>query len=244
MRCCFTLLIAAVAAVCLAQQPPQPADGQPTPVRPDVLIYVHGDTTGANVVEISMVDENYPSDLLQKQINDLCDRLKVPARGLRVVRSIMQGNNQKVLAASFGTVGLEDSEGNANLTPLIQAFAGAPAPYTIKGMEVFYDDFNPPIKGPKSFRSQSVTVDGRMDMNPPQVEYAIRLLTQNPGEILVSSKPPKVEPTSNRPQAGNSNSVLVWCLILIGGMAAGSLVYFLLIRRLSGSSSTSVLRKH
>jgi len=243
MRGCFILGFALLTGFGLAQQPLSAAPTTSDVVRPDVLIYVHGDTTGANVVEVTMVDEHYPADLLQKQITDLGNRLKEQPRGLRIAQFVLNTNNQKVLQASFGTIGLEDSDGNANLTPLIQAFAGAPAPYTIKGMEVFYDDFNPPIKGPKSFKSDAVTVEGRMDMNPPQVEYSIRLLTQNPSDILVSTKPPKVESKVNRAPVENSNSVLVWCLILVAGMAAGALVYFLLIRRLSGSSSTSVLRK-
>jgi hypothetical protein len=242
MRCSLSILTIFLAGFCLAQSPGTEAD--PNAVRPDVIVYVHGDPTGADLVRISMVDPKYPAETLQKQVNDLCAKLGEAPRALTIATYEMESvSGLKFLQANFGTVGLTDSDGNANLAPLIQAFAGAPEPFTIHGMEVFYSDFDPPVKGPKDFTSSAVVVRGRMDNDPPQVEYSIKLLSQNPGEIMVSTKPPRAEPKVNQAPPAKSTPVLVWCLILIGGLAAGALVYFLLAKRLSGSSSPSVLRK-
>jgi hypothetical protein len=240
MRCCLALLMLLSLGIAFSQVQAPAKNGFPA-VRPDVIIYVKGHWTGANVVQISMVEANYPPEMLRKQVEDLCRRLDHPATGLAVTPYVLDNNpNLKFLQATFGTSGLNDEEGNANLTPLIQAFAGVPAPHTIKGMEIFYSEFDPPIKGPKSFTSPTLRIHGRQDRNPPQVEYAVELLSQNPSELLVETKPsagearPLVTPTQN------SSPVLLWCLILMAGVAAGALVYFLLVKRLSGRSPSSV----
>jgi hypothetical protein len=239
------LLILALGIACLAhgQVPQQQVSG--AAIRPDVVIYVTAGPLGGDIVRVTMVDAGYPSDLLNKQVADLGTRLGVPAKGLQVYTYQMTSANPKLryLEAYFSTANLTTEDGYANLTPLIQAFAGAPAPNTIKGMEIFYDDFDPPLKGPKHFSSSAVNIVGRIDMNPPQVEYSVQLLSQNPSEINVETTPANVEPKVNQAPVQTGNPVLVWCLILLAGLAAGALVYFLLIKRLSGGSSTSVIRK-
>lgn len=244
MRGCLSIFLAFFACSAFGQSPAPTADSEFLAVHPDVLIYVHGHPSGVDAVQISMLDAKYPPETLRKQIDDLCTRLNAKPNGLQVYAYTMENNPKlKFLQAIFAVPGLTDEEGNANLTPLIQAFAGVEAPYTIHGMEVFFDEFDPPIKGPKNFTSNKVIVSGRRDSNPPQVEYAIQLLTQNPSEIKVETKPPVVEPKPKQAPEKNSSPILVWCLILLAGLAASALVYFLLIKRLSGSSATSVLRK-
>jgi len=245
MRAPLSLLLLLPGCLAFGQGDPSGAPSGFNAVRPDVVIYVRGHPTGADIVQISMVDPKYPPAQLQKQVEDLCKRLNYPAQGLQIYTYTMgNGPNLKFLQASFATTGLTDQDNNANLTPLLQAFAGVQAPFTIKGMEVFYDEFDPPIKGPKNFKSSAVVVTGRRDSNPSQVEYSVQLLSQNPDDLLVSTKPPPVESKVNQVPVQNSTSALLWCLILVAGMAAGALVYFLLTRRLSGRSTTSVLRKH
>jgi hypothetical protein len=237
------LLFAALSAWSQGVIPPQSDDGFRA-VRPDVLVYVEGHAAAGEIVQISMVNPDYPAETLKNQVEDLCKRLNSPARGLQVYTYTMGSNSKlKFLQASFATTGMTDGEGNANLTPLLQALAGVPGPFTIKGVEVFYNGFDPPIKGPKNFTSPAVVITGRRDSSPPQVEYSIQLQSQNASEIQVETKPPTAEPTINQPPVEKSNRVMLWCLILLAGLAGGSLVYFLLIKRLSGSSSTSVLRK-
>ena len=219
-------------------------DGQFHAVHPDVVVYVKGFPNGVNTVQITMVDAQYPSATLSKQVADLCQKLNSPAQDLQIYAYAMgQGDNLKFLQASFATAGLADGQGNANLTPLVQAFAGVPAPFTIKGMEVFYQGFDPPIKSPKNFTSSSVVVSGREGSDADGVEYSIQLLSQNPSELLVMSKAPAVEPRTNPASKQNSNPIVLWCLILIAGVAAGALVYFFLVKRLSTGSPTSLLRK-
>jgi len=212
-------------------------------VHPDVVIFIQSHAA-ADVLKISMVDPNYPEELLKKQIETLCTSLNAPAQNLQVYRYQMGANDHlQFLEASFATANLTDSDRWANLTPLIRAFAGVPAPHTIKGMEVFFDEYDPPIVGPKNFSSAAVTISGRVDSSPPEVEYAIQLLKQNPSEISVEKQAKPVESTVKQETPQKSGSVLVWCLILVAGVAAGALVYFLLTRRAVGDPSTPVSRK-
>ena len=239
MRGCLSILMLLPACAALCQTPQAPAI-QANTVRPDAVIYVKHHPLGADLVQITMVNPSYPEDTLKKQSEDLCRRLNFPAQGLSVYSYTMGDKaNLKFVQASFATAGLSDADGNANLTPILQSFAGVPAPYTVKGIEIFYSDFDPPIKGPKSFKSNAVVVSGREDANPPQVEYSVQLLSQNPSDLLVETKPPTVEPTVKQAPVEKSTPVVLWCLILLAGMAAGALVYFLLIKRLSGGSATS-----
>src|SRR5690349_17446165 len=123
MRLLLSALTLCAVSTALAQTlAPAPSDSSFPAVRPDVVIYVKGHWTGNNLVEITMVDANYPPETLKKQVADLCERLGHPASGLAVTPYTMgESAKLKFLQATFGTAGLTDDEGNANLTPLIQA---------------------------------------------------------------------------------------------------------------------------
>lgn len=223
--------------LCALSSPQSPTDAPLPPIHPQLVAYVRQHSSGANLIELSMVEPDYPPDLLQRQINDLCTRLEYPARGLQVYQEELVANNPNLrfLKATFATGNLTQADGTINLTPLAQAFAGAPAPHTIKGMTVIFDDFMPTKKTLKNYRSPSVSVEGRLDVDPPTVEYQIQLLSQNPSEISVHMEPPPVERTVSQPSQRTTPLGLIWGLIIVAGLAAGALVYFVLIRRPFGT---------
>jgi hypothetical protein len=232
-------------ALCLSglafcQDKIHPIDRTIQAVHPDVVVTVE-ERDSADIVKITMEDPTYPAETLQRQIDDLCKRLNSEPRNLQIYRyKIDSGAASEFLEASFATDNLIDSERWANLGPLVQAFAGVPAPHTIKGMEVFYSNVNPELKGPKTFQSAALEISGRRDSNPPDVEYAIQLLSQNPSEMIVEKGSKPVETPVKQAPPPNDHSILVWCLIILAGVAAGALVYFLLIKR---PAVTSVSRK-
>jgi hypothetical protein len=243
MRRLLVLFVLAITAFGLCQSPSVPAG---TAVRPQVVVYIREHATGANMVEISMVEPGYPPELLQKQITDLCRRLNAEPLGLNIYQEELVANqpNLRFLKATFAVVGLTDMDGGVNLTPLLQAFAGAPSPNTVKGMMVVLDEFVPiPKKTLRNFKSHAVEIQGRVDQNPPAVQYDIQFLTQNPGEINVLTEAGQVEKTPVSPPARKSPSTILWTLIVLAGLSMGALVYFLISRWHSGSSSASIARR-
>lgn len=222
-----------------------PAPKSAPAIHPDVVVFLRHHSSGADVVEISMVDADYPADLLTKQVNDLCARLNYPPTGLQVYSDQMIAGNPKLqfLHATFATAGLTHEDGTINLTPLIQAFAGAPPPHTIKGMNVIVDDFIPTAKTIKAFPGPGAAIYGRVDSNPPDVEYQIQLLTQNPGDINIQLTGPTVERKPSKVPERGPSAILVWSLTILAGLGTGALVYFLVVARLSGGSSAAAARK-
>jgi hypothetical protein len=239
----LTLFVLAVTAFGFGQEPEVPKS---TAVRPQVVVYIREHQTGANMVELSMVEPGYPPDLLQKQIMDLCKRLDSQPMGLNIYQEELVVNqpNLRFLKATFAVVGLTDMQGGVNLTPLLQAFAGAPAPNTVKGMMVVLDDFVPvPKKTLRNFKSPAVVIQGRVDENPPAVQYDIQLLTQNPSEINVQAEPEKAENSPVPAPSRKAPSTILWLLIVLAGLSVGGLVYFFISRWHSGSSSASIARR-
>ena len=244
MRLSSALLALMLASVAFGQAKPEPIGQQPA-VHPDVVIYIRQHSSGANLMEVSMVNPGYPADILRSQIESLCASLDFPARGLIVYNEELVAGNPKLkfLKAAFATSGLTEADGTVNLTPLARAFAGAKAPYTVRGMTVILDEFQPNEKTIKEFHSKAVDLHGRVEENPPAVEYQIALLSQNPGEIDIQNGPPPVEHKVSPQVAPRSNSGLIWALITLAGLSAGSLVYFLVSRRLSGGHVSAATRK-
>lgn len=242
----FLMACLAVASItsAIAQTSTAPAQTA-LAIHPDVVVFLRHHTTGADVVEISMVDADYPAALLTKQVDDLCSRLKVDPIGLQVYTDQLVAGNPKLqfLHATFATAGITGNDGSINLTPLIQAFAGVPAPHTVKGMNVIVDDFTPTAKTIKDYPGPGAIVQGRVDSNPPDVEYQIQLLSQNPSDINIRVGAPPVEQKSRRPADQGGNAILVWSLAILAGLGAAALVYFLVVNRLSGGSSTASVRK-
>ena len=237
------LFVLAVCAFSFGQVPEAPKSSS---VRPQVVVYIREHQTGANMVEMSMVEPGYPPDLLQKQIMDLCKRLNSQPMGLTIYQEELVANqpNLRFLKATFAVVGLTDMQGGVNLTPLLQAFAGAPAPNTVKGMMVVLDDFVPvPKKTLRNFKSPAVDIQGRVDQNPPAVQYDIQLLSQNPSEINVQAESEKVEKTPVSAPPQKTPSPILWMLIVLAGLCVGALVYFFISRWHSGSSSASIARR-
>jgi hypothetical protein len=100
--------------------------------------------------------------------------------------------------------------------------------------------------GPKTlqhYNSDAVTVQGRIDVNPPSVEYNVGLLSQSPGEIKVENEPAPVEKRTRQVEQPGTIPALTWTLIILTGLAAGALVYFFVIKRLSGGPSTPAARR-
>jgi hypothetical protein len=228
MRNALPLMLLFAAGIAHGQDVPQPdAGGQ------QIVVLVREHAMGPEILQISAVKPDYPSDLLEKQINSLAQNLGSQIRGLTIYyEELVPGDaNMRFLKSSFSVDGLIE-DGDLKLTPLLKAFAGAPEPYTVHGLRIIVEGVPPKPDRVKYFDPKTLSVEAKFDKDPPTTEYEVQLKTQNPGEITVSNKAPAAESTNRGETAPSGpNPVLVWTLVVVAGLAAGALVYSVVIRR-------------
>lgn len=211
----------------------------PVSAKPQATVVVKEEPTGTELVDITMLDPNFPKPVLQKVIEGIGLQLGVAPKGVYVFDDAFgKEANQKFVKARFGVSGLIDrSTGALNLQVLAKAFSGELAPNTIKTFSVVFDGEFPTARTLRSYSSDAVVVDGKFSSNPPSIEYLIALRTQETEKIEIPLRhvPPPVVPE----QSSSSNAVpmnVLIAIIVIGSISAGLLVYFLLLGR-SGKSS-------
>jgi hypothetical protein len=203
-------------------------------VKLQVMLTVKKHQTGADLVDVTVLDTNYPPDLLQKQITAMCAALDAPARGLQVFRISYGSDKLEFVRASFGTIGLNEGNGRFNLQPIARAFAGGPAPFQISGIDVIFSDERPTEQTVRSLDSTGVRLEARYNEPPAAgTEFRIALRTQDPSAIeiadhyVASEKPAPAAPKSS---SGALSEVLLWVMFLIAALAIGALVYWALLR--------------
>jgi hypothetical protein len=138
--------------------------------------------------------------------------------------------------ATFATNGIIDREhGMLHVTPIIQAFAGAPEPYTVHGMTIIFNGEQPGANTLRSFSDANVRLQAKSLQNPPSIEYRVQLLSQEPKELSVPDAEPQAQPEQNR--APGTSTVQragidwgLWIPLLIAAAAAAVLVYFVMLR--------------
>lgn len=229
MRCSLLGLFL-LAAVALAQT------GQ-TPFRPDITIVAREHSLGPDIVEVTLSKGDYPEDLLRRQLEDFGKRLGSAPRGLAVGSVQLDPGNPslKFLKARFAVDGFIDRpQGALRIEPLLRAFAGAPEPYTIGTILLLFDGERPGAGTVKRHQTDAVEAEGRVNDEPPMIEYAIVLKSQTPDKIAF---PDKVLEQSAVPQPSQQESgtpVLFWGAVAAASLAAGALVYLALLRGGSG----------
>ncbi|MBX3118990.1 MAG: hypothetical protein KF784_07985 [Fimbriimonadaceae bacterium] len=194
----------------------------------------------ADMVEITALDPNYPPDLLRQQIDTLGQLLKSTPRGLTVGYAEIDPTNPalRFLKARFAVDGLiERSVGELRIEPILKAFAGAPAPYTLKGITILFDGEAPnenTVKRydlPDAFLSQAIIVPSPSQEGAPGIEYSVKYLTQDPNKITYPNR--RVEPKSSDTPSEPAGLLptYVWIAIFMAGLSAGALVYLALAKR-------------
>lgn len=229
-----------------SSSPSSVAQAAPTDMRPGASIVIREDPTGSELVDITMLSPRYPEDLLRAQVERIGQETGVASRGVMVfAQTFGTGPDQKFVKARFATNNLIDRPtGQLNLQAIARAFAGAPAPHTVRVLQVMFDGETPNTKTLKSFANDGVAVDGKVSTTPPGLEYTVLLRTQDAAKITIPSEHTPPPPTSTepaRPQPALPLNLLI-ALIVLASAAAGALVYFVMLGR-SGSRSASSPRK-
>lgn len=212
-------------------------------VHPDVTVVVQKHSTGADMVEITMGDPNYPLPLLEAQANTICSLIGSPARGLMVTKDEVGTTGDPALTfvkATFATDGLIEPDGALKVEPIIKGLAGAPAPYTIHGISITFEGMAP---NPHTVREFSIpnVLDAAARYTPngvlKGVEYRVLLKTQEPDRITFPDhyQPPAPEPPA--PIAPEPTHYGLFISFLVAGIVLGALVYLIMLR--SGSRGRS-----
>jgi len=211
-------------------------------VRTDVIVIVRKHNTGADLVEITAREPNYPAELLRSQIEKMCQAIGTPARGLAVGSSSAEGSTgQAFVRASFATNGIISNDGKLNIQPILRAFAGAPPPYTVKGLTLEFDNVAPSATTIQRYSLPEIlNAEGRFTNNGPLrgIEYRVQLLSQDSNKIEFPNRYSQAKPKPKivTPSAKNDRMPLM-ILFIVAGIAAGALVYFAMLR--SGSKAHS-----
>lgn len=203
-------------------------------VRPDIIVIVAEHPTTAEIVSVTALGKDYPPELLKNQLNQLGVYLGASVRGIKMERpSLGTKTPVNFLRAEFATDGLIDrSKGIVRLGPLVKAFAGAPEPFTVRGMKVAFEGEHTTKKMLRDFPLPGIVeVQGRASVTPPGIEYQVKLISQDPKLIEI---PDEYAPPANQkpvPIPSSSPSpMMVVGLFLLAGVALGALVYLALLK--------------
>lgn len=204
-------------------------------VKPDVIVLVRQHkNTGADLVQITLVKAGYPKELLKQQIESLGRELGVAPRGVGIVsRTIGGTRKESFLSANFAVDGLIERDLNIlRMQPILRAFAGAPEPNAIRGLNIVFDGETPSKRTLEAYEVPNVLrAEARFMPVPRGIEYRVELLSQDPAAITFPEKfdTPNEKPPKNT-SVPRDNRVLIVVLFVVAGLALGALVYFAMLR--------------
>lgn len=210
------------------------ASAQAVPSAWDVIVTVRQDGVGADLVSAGPRAAGYPPELLRRQLVALGERLgRGGARGISVrTEEIRPGDpSETVLRGTCGVDGLIDSStGSLDLAPIAQAFAGAPAPFTVRRMLVSFDGVTVVPGHTLAYHTAGKGSDLAFTGHPvgSSVEYDVELRSQDPSRLVVHEAEARNPKVASAAPARRADAATV-ALFAIAAVAAGALVYCLLV---------------
>lgn len=244
MKPAILLVLAAWGICAWAQEPPNTEldarrQALETIASPQATIRIREHQTGAELIEITMLDPKYPVQLVEAFAVELGRLAGSPPRGLKAGMVVIdETKNLGFVRASFATDNLVDhATQKLDLNTVIKAFLGAPDPDTIKSLHVIFEGEKPGVKTLKSFTDPELhyAVMGEVYQNPDSIEYRVNLATQDPALIDVPMNTAEAAAKKENPISGPRLTLPVVILIATAGVALGALVYFAMLRRPSES---------
>jgi hypothetical protein len=228
MKALIGFVFCLACAVGLAQEPaaPKPIFGS---IRPEATIVVKKHNMGADLVEVTVLNEKVTEASLTEQINQLGVMLNSAPRGLSVFKT-GSGVGGSFLKAQFGIDGLiVDKLDRYNLIPLIRAFAFGAVP--IKSFSLIYDGERTTQYTIARYKapSDAFMLEARSSDRPLGIEYRISVKTTDPGLILLPEKGQNGEVKRVIEPKSGMDPVLIG-VIVIRAIAMGLLVYSLASR--------------
>jgi hypothetical protein len=224
----FILFALFAAPVVPAQSPTSP---QVAPV--DIIVTLKEHQTGAELVEMRLIQRNFPKPTLEQRIGELGRLLGASIRGLQI-RTIPLGNASQdtVLKANFATDNLIEP-GKLNLQPILQAFTGIPAPNRVSNFQILLDGQSPTGKTVRKVETPGVVVaEAIYSQQPRGIEYRVRVETDDPAKVVfpASYDAPKAQEKASAPNVPGDNRPLIIGLFAVVGLSLGALVYLAMLR--------------
>lgn len=196
-----------------------------TSVRPQASIVIKQHTTGADMVEVTVLGSDYPVPILTAKLDSLGQLLGSGIRGLQT--SKVEG---AFLKATFATNGLVTAEApRVNLKAVAQMFAFGERP--IKEFTVFYDGLKPDQSIPsKWFAPKDAWLfEGQVSGQPRGIEYRVKVNTANIDDIKMPNEADRNPKIAEVPEKKQGN-IYVLIGIIAGAVGVGLLVYSALLR--------------
>lgn len=191
----------------------------------DASLVIRRHSSGADLVELTVVKAGYDPQLLKRQINAMAAEVGKEPRGLRFEEREVLPGQAPFLKASFAVDGLQDPPtGTIHLTAIARAFAGE-----AKGLTVIFEGLKATPKHLRAYRDEHVAVEGIRTTDPVALEYRIHLISSDPAKISIPDT--AVVPPPAKPEAAPPARDWTWpVLIAVAALAVGALVYSFLLR--------------
>ena len=227
MRLWLTVTIAGAASFAFCQQP--------ILGRLDATVVVTQHPTGAQLVEVTMLDGAFPLEALRADIEDLGDRIGCRPRGLQIYQASMRANDPAMsfVKAKFAVDGLCDAtKGSYRLEPIVRAFAVNRSSHAVERLLVTFAGQKATNVTLQKWDTAAVQVRGRYVEDPKGLEYFVAIQSSRPEEIVI---PDVYTPPTPRREAASSSRAgpALLASIVVAGLALTALVYFALIRNLA-----------
>jgi hypothetical protein len=203
-------------------------------VKPDITVVVKPHQTGANMVEITMLNPNYPPELLKERILQLGRNLGAETRGVVTGKYPLSGNDPKMefVKGSFSINGLMDTtNGTIRIQSILKAFVGDPEPWQIRGFSLLFVGVHPNERTVKSFQTKALNSEARVLISPNSaIEYRIVVLTANPDLIEFPDRLPERKTLPIPSESDSGLPIMGWVGIGATALGAGALVYLSLLK--------------
>ena len=201
-----------------------------TTVKTQIAVRVWKHPVGADMVEVTALEPAYPGQLLRSQVEMLGSKLHSIPRGLTVFRNEISPG-MSFTKATFAVDGLIDRTKHLlHISEVVQAFAGAPPPFTVTGMSIIYDGETPSANTPRSFDSRAVSLDSQLSTSPALIEYRVQLLSQDPGSLAIPEVLEQKNDAAPSKAAKAGTDWTLWSLVAISAVAVFALVYSLVLK--------------
>jgi hypothetical protein len=202
-------------------------------VRPDTTVVVREHATGADIVEVTLLDPQYPSGLLKAQLDALGTHLGSPPRGLEVFLYQVDPAKSELtfLKARFAVDGLIDRQAQVlRIEPLLKALALRADGHAVRGISLIFQGERPTANTIRRFESQAVLAEARAIDDPPAIEYRIQLRADSPEEISFPERRMEQPAAPKASTIRKNDSTLIIGAIIAAGVASGALVYLALLQ--------------
>lgn len=225
-RALVAILLAASARLAFGQGVPLPdLKGLHT----DVTVSVYKHPIGADMVTLTVLDPDFPPEVLSREAAEIGGALGTPIRGLKLSRELVGPKGAPgLLSASFATNGILNGERGIKLQPIVRSLAGGTGHAKVSGIDVILRDVKTSPNMIKDYASDAVIVRAA-DSPEGILNYRIELLAQDPGRVVIPDLVEEPKPT-REVTVRRSSMAVIWILVGLGAIAVGAIVYNLALR--------------